>query len=246
MNTWILVRGWGRGVGHWVDFPEKLRAAFPEDHFEFLELPGNGLLFDEDSPLSITEMVHGVRRQSLLLSSPQKLRLVGISLGGMIMTEWARLYPDEVELICLINSSARNSGKFYERLQPQNFPEFVRISRERSVRNRELRTLNITLNSPDRIQSSLAASTAESEAHPVSFKNLMRQLVAAGRYRFPNRSPVKAFLVASCDDRLVSVRCTENLAKEWKCPLFLHPWAGHDLPLDDPDWMIECLKKMHL
>ena len=39
-------------------------------------------------------------------------------------------------------------------------------------------------------------------------------------------------------DRLVSPRCSQRLAAAWKVPLALHPSAGHDLPLDDPDWLL--------
>ena len=39
-------------------------------------------------------------------------------------------------------------------------------------------------------------------------------------------------------DRFVSSQCSRALASAWSVPLVLHPAAGHDLPHDDPDWVI--------
>jgi len=244
MNNWIFVRGWGRGVAHWAGFLEDVQKAFPQDHFEFLELPGNGALHREESPLTITEMVRRMRLRSDFVRAGKKLRLVGISLGGMVVAEWARLYPEEVEWICLINSSSASHGRFYERLRPNNAPRLLSLFGEKNLERRELGALEIVSNSAERRHWVLPSWVSETSQHPVTVKNLMRQLLAASFYRFPKKPPVKAFLVASTLDRMVSVRCTERLAEEWKCPIFLHPWAGHDLPLDDPEWMINCLKKM--
>jgi len=45
-------------------------------------------------------------------------------------------------------------------------------------------------------------------------------------------------LLASAGDQLVSLKCSQALAAAWQCPIQTHPWAGHDLPLDDPPWVI--------
>jgi len=51
-------------------------------------------------------------------------------------------------------------------------------------------------------------------------------------------------LFVSENDHFVSSSCSKNLAKSWGCELHIHPWAGHDLPLDDPDWIIEHLRQL--
>jgi len=38
-------------------------------------------------------------------------------------------------------------------------------------------------------------------------------------------------------DRLVDARCSERLAQAWQVELHTHPDAGHDLPLDDGEWV---------
>ncbi|MGZ5183361.1 MAG: alpha/beta fold hydrolase, partial [Ramlibacter sp.] len=70
--------------------------------------------------------------------------------------------------------------------------------------------------------------------------NALRQLWAAARYRAPDRPPaVPLLLLASAGDRLVHPSCSARLADRWEVPLRLHPWAGHDLPLDDPAWVLD-------
>jgi pimeloyl-ACP methyl ester carboxylesterase len=49
---------------------------------------------------------------------------------------------------------------------------------------------------------------------------------------------VPTLLLASQTDHLVNVICSTTLAQRWQCALHLHPSAGHDLPLDDGDWVI--------
>jgi len=34
-------------------------------------------------------------------------------------------------------------------------------------------------------------------------------------------------------------RCSNALAERFNCSLDVHPNAGHDLPLDAPDWVIQ-------
>jgi hypothetical protein len=37
---------------------------------------------------------------------------------------------------------------------------------------------------------------------------------------------------------MVDPGCTEAIARAWSLETQTHPWAGHDLPLDDPPWVI--------
>jgi len=50
-------------------------------------------------------------------------------------------------------------------------------------------------------------------------------------------------LLSSRGDRLVDARCTDALAAAWGLKPRVHPWAGHDLPLDDPDWTIRQVRQ---
>ena len=63
--------------------------------------------------------------------------------------------------------------------------------------------------------------------------------MAAARYQAPAQPPpVPTLLLASVQDRLVSVACSRALARHWQCALQVHPTAGHDLPLDAGAWVV--------
>ena len=43
--------------------------------------------------------------------------------------------------------------------------------------------------------------------------------------------------------QLVASQCSQSIAGVWGCPLRWHPTAGHDLPLDDPQWVIDQIQQ---
>jgi pimeloyl-ACP methyl ester carboxylesterase len=75
----------------------------------------------------------------------------------------------------------------------------------------------------------------------VSRANALRQLAAAARYaaRGVPRCPV--LVLSSRGDQLVNPVCSTRLARAWGAPHVEHPWAGHDLPHDDPQWLVDAL-----
>jgi pimeloyl-ACP methyl ester carboxylesterase len=78
---------------------------------------------------------------------------------------------------------------------------------------------------------------------PPSRRNTLRQLLAALRYRPPPAQPrVPMLVLNSLGDELVDSRCSQALAEHWQLPLRRHPDAGHDLPLDAPDWVCEQIR----
>jgi hypothetical protein len=44
-------------------------------------------------------------------------------------------------------------------------------------------------------------------------------------------------VVSSGADALVHPHCSAALARAWGAKHVAHPWAGHDLPHDDPGWL---------
>ena len=78
------------------------------------------------------------------------------------------------------------------------------------------------------------------EENPVLTSNALRQLMAATRYRVPNVKPdVPILLLRSKNDNLVNSQSSVSLAQNWLLPIETHPLAGHDLTLDDGDWVYE-------
>ena len=45
-------------------------------------------------------------------------------------------------------------------------------------------------------------------------------------------------LLQSLGDHLVNPVCSTRIAGHWRWPLVSHPTAGHDLTLDDGEWVI--------
>ncbi|MBE0437280.1 MAG: alpha/beta hydrolase, partial [Methylomicrobium sp.] len=66
----------------------------------------------------------------------------------------------------------------------------------------------------------------------------LRQIVAAATYKPSNSNPQCPILLLNGQgDRLVSPVCSEAIHKKWRIELRAHPWAGHDLTLDDGEWV---------
>jgi pimeloyl-ACP methyl ester carboxylesterase len=245
MTTWVLLRGLAREAGHWGDFAQRLRARLPAgDGVVALDLPGNGELWRERSPVSVSDMVHAARTR---IGRPPPYVLVALSLGGMVALEWARRYPQDLAGCVLVNSSFADVSPFWHRLQPRAALTLLGLLRPGlSPRDRERRVLALTSNEP--VEPAVLQRWIRcAENHPVSRANFLRQLRAAARFRAGANAPaVPLLLVASAQDRLASVQCSRALARRWGLPLQLHPTAGHDLPLDDPDWLLRRLFALRL
>ncbi|MBX3605079.1 MAG: alpha/beta fold hydrolase [Piscinibacter sp.] len=242
--TWVLLRGWTREAGHWGDFPERLRAALPNVQVLTPDLPGCGLRRDEHSPSRVDAIVAACRAR---LGAAPPLHLVGLSLGGMVAAQWAASHPDEVAACVLVNTSMR--GAPAARLRPSAWPALLRIACARDPRAVEAGILALTSNAapdPGREQGLVSAWVALREARPVSRGTAWRQLLAAARFALPPPPDgPRRLVLCSAADRLVDVRCSRALAARWNAALQVHPHAGHDLPLDDPDWVIARLRSVH-
>jgi pimeloyl-ACP methyl ester carboxylesterase len=78
----------------------------------------------------------------------------------------------------------------------------------------------------------------------VSKQNALRQIIAAAKYAPALDKPIPPVLLLNgLGDRLVSSACSESISKRWSLPLISHPWAGHDLCLDDAEWVLEQLRE---
>lgn len=236
---WLLLRGLARGQGHWGSFAELFQQAHPNDEIEFLNAPGCGERVGEISPLKISEYVEDLRARSRAVREGKKLHVLALSLGGMITVEWMRLYPDEIEQAYLVSTSASNWARFYERFQPQNYWPVIKMIKSRQPEFIEKTTLHMVANSEERIQAEWKSMLSYTRRHPLQIKNVLRQLSAAAQFHFPEKSPGKVKIIGSYGDRLVSPSCSLKIAEHWGVPVFMHEWAGHDIAIDDPRWLIE-------
>jgi pimeloyl-ACP methyl ester carboxylesterase len=76
----------------------------------------------------------------------------------------------------------------------------------------------------------------------VQAANAWRQLWAAAQFSAASAAPpCPTLLLSSRADRLVNPRCSVHLAQVWRVHHEQHPWAGHDLPHDDADWICRAM-----
>ena len=241
MDTWILLRGLARETAHWGGFAGDFQNALPQARVVALDLPGNGTLHDRQSPLSVQGMVAACRAELARQGLHPPFTLFAMSLGAMVATEWARTAPEEIGGCVLVNTSLRPFSPFFHRLRPRNYAALLRLAlRPRSAEAIERTVWRLTSNAPDPSNAVIGAWVAARTRHPVSPINALRQLVAAARYRAPTVAPnPRILLLTSQSDQLVDSRCSLAIARSWHCALAVHPQAGHDLPLDAPQWVIE-------
>jgi pimeloyl-ACP methyl ester carboxylesterase len=237
---WLLVRGWAREARHWGSFPTELGKAL-QARVDTVDLPGAGTRWRERSPTTVTGIVDALRRKGASNADP--VHLFGLSLGGMVCAQWASRYPEEVAGCVLVNTSMRPFCAFTRRLRPRNYAAIARLAlAERDVHRREAAILALTTT---RAHDGVASTWARfAQEHPAARANVLRQLIAAARFRAPEVRPRSPLLVlASRNDSLVDPHCSEALACGWNAPMVVNAHGGHDLPLDDPGWVIARLQE---
>lgn len=243
-QNWILLRGLARESAHWGAFVPLLQSTFPDAQITPLDLPGTGCFHRETSPTSIKAITDSVRRHALdkgLLQQPTTI--LALSLGAMVAWEWIRRYPEDIDSAVLMNTSFADLSPFYQRLRWQSYRDFIALAMTRNLHNRESGILQLTSNRPDQDERITQAWEKIQIERPISLNNSFRQIIAAASYRPGDIKPKQPVLLLNGQgDRLVSPACSEAIHKKWKLELRRHPWAGHDLPLDDGAWVVLQLK----
>jgi len=258
MSTWILLRGLTRETRHWGRLPDALRESLSEaasglsnsilrdatgDASErprllLLDLPGNGEFADRRAPATVAGMVAFVRQLALQTGAPGPYSVLAMSLGGMVATDWAQRYPEEIERLVLINTSMRPFSRPHERLRPSAWPGLLGVAMHWSdAVEAESGIHRLTCNNVATLGADIDTWTRIRRAAPVSHANALRQLWAAARFTAAQAAPRCPLLILSARaDRLVNPVCSTKLAAAWHAGHREHSWAGHDLPHDDPAW----------
>lgn len=234
----ILLRGLARESAHWLDFPKQLENALGDDgKVELIDFPGCGKYYRQDALVSVEAMTDHARKESSLMASTEPIYVVGISMGGMIALDWAQRFPTELRGIVLINSST-GTQPFWWRLRPRAWlPILLAIALPCELRERLV--LNNVSNNTHQYPIHLKQWLAIQQQHPVSRRTILSMLRAAARFRPQQNCKPDGMVLASEQDRFVSVRASKTLAAHFHWPLMCHLHAGHDLPMDDPDWVCE-------
>jgi len=250
MSTWILLRGLTRETRHWGRLPGLLREALGESPDEarsdtahgnrllLLDLPGNGEFAHLRAPATVADMVGFVRHAASQRNLPGPYCVLAMSLGGMVATDWAQRHPDEIERLVLINTSMRPFSQMWERLRPSAWPTLAGVAAHWSDAPRAEQGIHrLTCNNVETQEDDLGTWSEIRRSAPVSRGNALRQLWAAARFAAGAAKPACPLLILSSQaDRLVNPICSTKLAAAWDALHREHPWAGHDLPHDDPAW----------
>ncbi|WP_419810509.1 alpha/beta fold hydrolase [Bacterioplanoides sp.] len=241
----ILLRGLIRSRFHWQDFPQQLQHAFPEHRILTPELAGNGERFQENTPASIRAMMLDIRQQVTLDQSQAKTKhpavIIAVSMGAMIATEWAHHFPQEVQQLHLINTSAGQFSRPWQRMQAAAFLSLLPAITDK--KRLEQKIIDWTINIQKDAQLTQRWQDF-SQQHPLSLRNAVTQLLAASRYRGQSHAPINhCYFYHSQGDRLVNPNCTAAIAQHWNKPLERHGFAGHDLSMDDSPWLIDKLRE---
>ncbi len=243
MSTWILLRGLTRECRHWGRFPQLLRDELTCAHVIALDLPGNGELNAVTSPFSLAETASYCHDELIRRGIPPPYRLLAMSMGGMVATAWAQRFPAEVEACVLINTSFAAFSPFHARLRPRAWPTLIRLLLTQNTRVQEQLVFKLTSRLAEAPPALLDEWIAIRQSRPVSASNTLRQLIAAARFRAPSSAPVLTLVLASTADGLVNTDCSMEIARRWNCAIVVHATAGHDLPLDDGEWIAREVRK---
>jgi len=242
---WIFLRGLTRETAHWGGFPVDFEQALPGSKVICLDLPGNGELHHMTSPMSIVTMVTYCRDELIRRGHPPPYFLLAMSLGAMVATEWSYRGTGEVKGCVLVNVSFGKFSPFYRRMRPRNYLPLLRlVLLSQNPADAERIILELTSNRAEQRAQIIDHWIQARIKHPVSRTNALRQVVAAFQYRVHSKAPdTDVLILSSKQDALVHVSCSLAISSKWKCPVQLHPMAGHDLVLDDPSWVIEKIQR---
>lgn len=243
--AWVLVRGLTREVRHWGPLHPVLAEALAPRPVVAVDLPGNGARWRERSPASVGALAQDLHATLSGMGLPRPWGVLAMSLGAMVTVSMARRHPGELAAALLVNTSLARQAPPWWRLRPAAARTLLAALVSRDARRLERAVLACTSTRAAALAPVIEDWVAWRADAPVSAGNTLRQLWAAARERGPREAPaVPLRLLSGACDRLVDPRCSAALAQAWGVPLVRHPWGGHDLPLDDPGWVVAQVQAM--
>jgi pimeloyl-ACP methyl ester carboxylesterase len=240
--TWVLLRGLARESKHWGEFLPLFTHAVRPAEVCAIDLPGTGVHHRTPSPWTMDQILAAVRAELELKGIKPPYRLLAISLGGMVALHWAQAYPAEIDCFVIANTSDRHSLP-PSRLRAAIWPQFFRAVRNSDPLARERQILKIISNVPEQIEARAHEWATIAEEQPMSRLAALAQITAASRFRAAETIKPRGLFLCSLGDRLVDPSCTLRLSQILARPVLTHPWAGHDLTLDDPQWVTQSVRE---
>lgn len=238
-----LIRGLAREGAHWGEFSTSLQSLDCVKSLSCLDLLGAGKYHKLTSPMSIKENAEFLLSQISEKNETPKV-IVSVSLGSMVAIEMAQLNQGLFSKIFVMNTSFFNLSPIYHRLQLNAWKRLFNILKAKDLLKREMEVLKMVSNKESQHKVVASKWVQIAKDRPMKLQNLVRQLVAAGTYRLAIDPPQTPLVVLrSMGDKMVHPSCSKKLADYWNLPLHTHESAGHDLCIDDPQWVLECIKE---
>jgi len=237
-TPFVLIMGLFREQRHWGDFPILLSKKFPDAKIICVDIPGSGKRYHEPSPTSIASMVDKIREG---FGAKIHINIIAISMGGMIGLQWAAMYPKEINSLTCLNTSARNFSKFYHRLQTKNYFTIFKAL-FLSVKKREKVIYKLLSNRPED-KKVIEDWTLYTQQYPISKINFLRQLWAAFKFTVDKKVTCRLLFISSVSDNLVDHKATKAIAYEWEAQLLINLHDGHDIALDNPQWLCDMIDR---
>ncbi len=255
--NWLLLRGLVREQRHWREF-KNIFAQKTGARIYTLDHPGIGTEVGTDCPSTVSAIMRDdrerfthLRKVVLDQTGDSDWALCSISLGSMVALQWAAEYSNDFSKIVITNTSAKPLCTTFERFIPKNILNLPKFFFNKNKFKRERTILEMTANmhsksSLDEIASEYAQFALE---HDKFKKTGLAQLVAGSCFVIPetlyhSHGKQNSWLVLnSRNDRLVHTNCSQKIAEFLNAPIYFHEKAGHDLSLDDPQWMADTIIK---
>jgi pimeloyl-ACP methyl ester carboxylesterase len=237
--NWLLLRGLIREQRHWKGLPDVFESLVDGAKVFCLDHPGIGTERHRPSPRSVPGIMADVRRRWLDLreAHPGDWSVYSVSLGSMVGLNWVQTHPGDFRRIVVTGTSVANLSPLFQRFKADNIHLVPRIFVTEDGYTRERAVLRATVSDRTPIDD-LAREYADFSLDlPTLRRTGLSQLFAASRLKLQPGMPIPLLVLNALGDKLVDPRCSERVAAYFKAPLISHPWAGHDLPLEDPEWV---------
>jgi pimeloyl-ACP methyl ester carboxylesterase len=180
----------------------------------------------------------------------KEVYLTGHSMGGQISLYTAKLFPEKIKKLILLNSSAylQPSGHWVKLLS--YVPFFYLFIKNRVLKQGVRSTLEIALFD----HSVITEEMIKEYGRPLNEKNFYKSLLRLIRYREGDlrseqvqQITTPALLIYGKEDRVVSLKAAKKLEKDLpNAKLFIHPGTGHLFTDEIPEKLSEQIRSFAL
>lgn len=234
----VLIRGLGREARHWGQTIDELKKTFPDAEILTPDLPGAGILNQVKVPHGVPKFIPILKEQVSLNPDEENL-VVGLSLGGMCVIEWVKQFPMDFKAAVVMNTSLGDVSMPWMRFRPSFIPQMFAVT-QKDAKTFEREVLKFVSNNPKVWDENVELALRLHQERPMSFKALIDQIVSGAIYRSKiNVFPIPLLVMASIKDHLVNVDCSIKISEKFKADIVYHPWGGHEISMDDPQWVSE-------